>query len=143
MKTFSVPNLEHADNPRMTGATLATKVRKMSTAQRAALAVRLQFCDVSITGLLPTQTAALTNVGIGSVRLAANASEADLVALKRGQLSLRQLRDKHRKPPTEAEIRAFIKAAGLDRTFSILDEMTKPALDLMASLQVATAMAAE
>ena len=126
METLSVANLEYADNPRMTGATLATKVRKMWTAQRAALSVRLQYCDVSITGLLPMQAAASTNVAIGSVRLAGNASEADLVALKRGQLSLSQLRDKRRRKPDvpRTAIVEFITLAGVERVWAELNAMT-------------------
>ena len=90
METLPVANLEPADNPRPTGTALATKVRKMSIAQRAALAARLVRCEVSIVGLIPTQAAMLTKVGIANVRLASNAAEADIAALRRGQLSLSQ-----------------------------------------------------
>ena len=56
--------------------------------------MRLVRGEVSIAGLIPTQAAALTKVGVGNVRLAARASEADIAALKRGQMSLRGLRAK-------------------------------------------------
>jgi hypothetical protein len=126
METFSLANLEDVGNARLTGEALAMKVRKMSVAQRAALAVRIQYCDVSITRLLPRQAAALTNVAIGSVRLAGSAAEADVAALKRGQLSLNQLRRKHREPPSDSAIRAFIHSAGIERVMGTIDEMTAP-----------------
>jgi hypothetical protein len=126
MEERFVSHVDPADNPRLTGAALALKVKKMSTAQRSALAVRLQFCDVSITGLLPTQAAALTKVAIGSVRLAGGAAERDLVALKRGQLSLRQLRNKNRKAPTEIDIENFVLRVGPTAIMNVLDRMTVP-----------------
>jgi hypothetical protein len=127
MKTFSLANLEDVGNARLTGETLAMKVRKMSPAQRAALAVRLQYCDVSIVSLLPRQAAALTNVAIGSVRLAGNATEADVTALKRGLLSLNGLRRKYRKPPSDNEIETFINSVGAADVLRVLDAMTAPA----------------
>lgn len=124
MKVSSLANLDDLGNARLTGATLALKVKKMSAAQRAALAVRLRYWDVSLTGLLPRQTAALAEVGIGSVRLAGGASEADLAALKRGQMSLRQLRNKYRKAPTEIDIENFVLRAGPAAILNVLDRMT-------------------
>ena len=103
MKTFPVANLDEMGNARLTGATLALKVKKMSVAQRAALAARLQYWDVSLVSLLPRQAAALAEVAIGSARLAGSADEADLAALKRGQMSLSQLRRKYRKARTEVD----------------------------------------
>ena len=96
----------------------------MSVAQRAALAVRLQYWDVSLTGLLPKQARALTKVGVGSVRLAGNADEADLTALKRDQMSLRQLRNENRKAPTPIDIENFIRCVGPTAILNVLDRMT-------------------
>jgi hypothetical protein len=124
VKTFSVTNLDEIGNARLTGATLARKVKKMSVAQRSALAARLQYWDVSLTGLLPKQAAALAEVAIGSVRLAGSADEADLAALKRGQMSLRQLRNKYRKAPTEIDIQSFILRVGPAAILNVLDRMT-------------------
>lgn len=124
MRTPVVPNLDDVGNARLTGATLALKVKKMSVAQRAALAVRLQYWDVSLTGLLPKQAGALTKVGVGSVRLAGNADEADLTALKRDQMSLRQLRNKNRKAPTPIDIENFIRCVGPTAILNVLDRMT-------------------
>jgi hypothetical protein len=132
MKAFLLPNLEHADNPRLTGTGLATKVRKMSTAQRAALAARLIRSEVSIAGLIPTQAAALVKVGVGNVRLAANASEADIAALKRGVMSLRQLRDKRRRAPSQYAIEEFLAHAGVERVMSVACAMTAPPIPAAA-----------
>jgi hypothetical protein len=123
MEVLSVSHLEPGDNARLTGATLATKVRKMTVAQRAALAVRLQSCDVS--GLLPAQAAALTKVAVASVRLAGGASEADFSALRRDRLSLNQLRNKNRRCPTPAEIEAFVDRAGIERVMGTIAGMTE------------------
>jgi hypothetical protein len=124
VKTFSLANLDGGGNVRLRGEDLAWKVKKMSTAQRAALAVRIQYCDVSLVGLLPRQAAALTNVAIGSVRLAGSADQADVAALKRGQLSLNQLRNKYRKAASDSAIRALIDSVGHERVRSVLDQMT-------------------
>ena len=126
METFSLANLEDVGNARLTGEALAMKVRKMSVAQRAALAARLVHCEVSVAGFIPTQAAALTKVGIGNVRLAAGASEADIAALKRGRMSLSQLRAKHRKPPTAIDIENLVLRAGPTAIMHVLDRMTAP-----------------
>jgi hypothetical protein len=55
METFSLANLEDVGNARLTGEALAMKVRKMSVAQRAALAARLVHCEVSVAGFIPTR----------------------------------------------------------------------------------------
>jgi hypothetical protein len=126
MEERFVSHVDPVDNPRLTGAALALKVRKMSVAQRSALAARLVRGEVSIAGFIPTQAAALAKVSAGGVRLANRATDEDRAALKRGRMSLSQLRAKHRKPLSDSAIRAFIHSAGIERVMGTIDEMTAP-----------------
>jgi hypothetical protein len=116
MKAFSLATLDDVGNARLTGETLAMKVKKMSPAQRAALAARMVRWEVSVGGFIPMQAAALTKVGVGNVRLAAGASEADIAALKRGQMSLRSLRAKRSAERVQAALNALTDIGALTPT---------------------------
>jgi hypothetical protein len=94
VKSFPLP-LNETDGKRpMHGRDLALRVKKTSPAQRAALAAWVARGEVSITALTTAQTALLMDLNVSSVSLAKSATDEDLAALRRGVMSLRDLRAK-------------------------------------------------
>jgi hypothetical protein len=111
----------------MSGKALALRVKKTSPAQRAALAAWIARGEVSIAPPTTAQTALLTHLSPASVSLVKGATDEDLAALRRGGLSLRQLRAKTHKKPIVAksvgEIEAFVGEVGLGAVKEVFDHL--------------------
>jgi hypothetical protein len=114
-------------NSEMAGRTLARQVKKEPPAQRAVQAARIARGEVSVATLTTAQIGLLTHLSPASVALAKTASPDDLAALMLGEMSLRQLRAKRRKAPSDSAIRAFLHRAGIEPVLNMIDQLTAPA----------------
>jgi hypothetical protein len=143
MNEHFLPNGGRTDNPPLTGKLMpgkdiAKRAKKSPPAVRAVLAAAIARGDVAIA---PTtaQTALLFNLSTASVRLAMSASDEDLALLRRGALSLRSLRAKHRKPPvvakTVGEIEALVGGFGLGAVKQVFGHLFDPSRRVEAEIE--------
>ena len=111
LHTANSPTAQTASSGAMRGRDLAKRARRSSAAIRAVLASKLMSSEIAISGLTRQQAAQLLHVHLDSVSLAGKASEAERDALRRGKLSLRQLRARRAQRPTVDDVVSRVRAA--------------------------------
>ena len=101
----------------LTGYALARKGR--SASQRAALAASIILGEVEMTKPTRKQIAKLLGVSIPYVKHAMKLRRAQRAAMQDGWLSLPHFKN----PPTDLELERTVQAAGVDRTWSVIEQI--------------------
>jgi hypothetical protein len=113
-----------------TGRDFARKLREASPANRAIQALALVDGFTIVTNHTYAQAARLAETSVDSISIVAHATPVEIEYLKRGWLSLRDVRWAHaNRPnrPTAADIEAFIDRVGPDAVWNVFDRLTAPA----------------
>jgi len=119
---------EASAGKQLTGRSLANKLRDALPGARAIMALSLTN-GVTLSGLTYAQAARLVSVSVDSISIVANATPNEIEHLRRGWLSLRDVRALHASQcnkPTRTNIEAFIDCVGSDAIMDALDRLTQP-----------------
>jgi hypothetical protein len=126
----------------MSGRQLAYRLRGLNATKRALLFAAIKRGEIQIVDHTDTQLCRMIKVSRPYACDVARASEVNREKLKRGEITIGQLREDERYwrfrrgeislsvmvegPPTDAEIKDYIHLAGLGRVWLVIDEMTRP-----------------
>ena len=120
-------------NPPVLGKDLAERLAQMSHDARPVLAWGLTG-PRGVAGLTRAQASRLAEVSPYNIALVSLATTEERLALMRGDIRLRDVRENHARPRvmTDAEIETFISRADPVRILAYLDRLTAPSLSIAA-----------
>ena len=131
---------------KMSGRQLAYRLRGLNATKSALLFAAIKRGEIQIVDHTDTQLCRMIKVSRPYACDVARASEVNREKLKRGEITIGQLRECERyerfrrgeisislmveveEPPTDAQIKDYIRRAGLGRVWLVIDEMTRPCI---------------
>lgn len=131
MSSIPLHDMTTAGNPPLRGWAFAHRLRNASAAGRALAAHQLTN-GVAIAGLTRAQAARVADVSVSSVSIVASATTDEIEALRRGKLSLRDVRRAHAKNRKPSIDENLMRRTDPNVVMRVFDRMTAPATPIAA-----------